>query len=123
MRVALSKLFINLISNEDLYNNWFTIIKVFKTGIRHTLREQQLAATDTIFWTKVIANSNIINSSLTGDMRAGGGKKVIDVTEWVIIPAGTNFLNFFGPNVIIQSLSTGIEKYTLHSKSIKGKIL
>ena len=120
--VLISNLFINLISNDDLYNGWFNLIKVYKTGIRHTLRDKELAPSETVAWTKVIANSNIRNTSTEGKIRVGAGKKLTDVTEWIVIDAGGSFLNFFGPNVIIESLSpTSFLHYTLHSKSLNGK--
>jgi hypothetical protein len=120
----ISKLMINLISNDTFYNTWFNIIKAYKTGIRHTLRTEELAPSETIAWTKVIKNCKVINKSATGDIRIGAGTTLSGVLIWTTIPAGNEFLNTLGPNVIIQNLSpTSFLNYTLHSKTLKGVIV
>lgn len=120
----MSLLMINFISNDTFYNTWFNLIKAYKLGIRHTLRTEELAPSETIYWSKVIANSMIINKSIIGSIRLGAGKKLSDVTEWITLAPGEDFLNLFGPNVVIQSLTgTAFTHYTLHSKTQHGVIL
>ena len=66
----------------------------------------------------------IINKSTVGSIRIGGGKTIASVTEWITLGPGEDFLNLFGPNVIIQSLiPTAFVNYTLHSKTLNGVIL
>lgn len=120
----ISKLMINLISNDTFYNTWFNLIKVYRTGIRHTLRTKELSPSEAIAWAKVIKNSMIINKSATGSFRIGGGTTISGVTEWITLGPGEDFLNLFGPNLIIQSLiPTAFVNYTLHSKTLEGVVI
>jgi len=126
--VNISGLFINLISNNDLYNGWFDIIKVFKTGIHYTRKYGILPVSvlgdAAFYWAKVIKNSVIKNTSTVGDIRVGAGKTVGAVVTWFTITPGAEYLNVLGPDVIVESLlPTAIVTYELHSKSRKGKRL
>jgi hypothetical protein len=125
--IDISGLFINLISNNDLYNGWFDVVKVFKTGIHYTRKFGVLPVSPlapAFYWAKVIKNSVIKNTATVGNLRVGAGKKMGDVITWTTIAPGTEFLNTLGADVIVDSLfPTGIVTYELHSKSRKGKRL
>lgn len=125
--IDISGLFINLISNNDLYNGWFDIIKVFKTGIHYTRKFGILpvsAISAAFYWSKVIKNSVIKNTDAVGKLQVGAGKKRDDVVTWITILPGDEYLNILGPDIVVESLSpTIVVTYELHSKSRKGKRL
>ena len=63
----------------------------------------------------------ILNTDTVGSIRIGAGTKMSEVTEWVTLGPGEDYLNFFGPDIIIDNLlTTGQTTYELHSKSQKG---